>query len=221
MDFVVRSTALPEPVALELTRRTAAGLAYMHGRGYAHRDMSLENVVRGRRGEPKVVDFGLVVALHPAPPGAPPRAVCAQSPAAWFGKDRYMPPEIVRVMAYYADRVDVWCLGVMLLVMLSGSPLWNFWHAESEVWAAVSGGLLREHLAPDVAISPATAALLQRMMALDPLARPTAAELLEEPALAPREGVSLLDDDEEEAAAAAAEAAEAAAAAAGGDEMML
>ena len=43
-------------------RQIIAGLAYMHARGFAHRDMKLDNVMLNQFGIVKIVDFGSAVA---------------------------------------------------------------------------------------------------------------------------------------------------------------
>ncbi|KDO27135.1 serine/threonine protein kinase [Saprolegnia parasitica CBS 223.65] len=88
----------------------AAGLGYIHSCGLAHRDLSLENVFVDANGNLKIGDFGLAMPLH----GISTHAV---------GKSYYMAPEMHGPHGYSAAKVDVWSLGILLWMLLTGVPL--------------------------------------------------------------------------------------------------
>ncbi|POM67674.1 Serine/threonine protein Kinase, partial [Phytophthora palmivora] len=101
---------LPESEARQLFLQCARGLHFLHSHGIAHRDLSLENVFYCR-GVCKIGDFGLST---DAPLRGSGEAV---------GKAYYMAPEVVNQQAYDAFAADMWSLGIMLFIMLTGSPL--------------------------------------------------------------------------------------------------
>ncbi|KAL3670418.1 hypothetical protein V7S43_004737 [Phytophthora oleae] len=100
---------LPETEALPLFAQIAKGLSFLHAIGVAHRDLSLENVLL-KDGQVKICDFGL-------------SADANQFSNDLVGKFYYMAPEVTQGAVYDPKGADVWSLGVLLFIMLTGSPL--------------------------------------------------------------------------------------------------
>ncbi|GAB9477742.1 hypothetical protein Gpo141_00014879, partial [Globisporangium polare] len=110
------SDSLGELEALRAVAQVAQSLDFLHHRvGVAHRDVSLENVFV-HNGACKLGDFGLSVAASSRPSEA-------------VGKKAYMAPEVVATstaevpLAYDPCSADVWSLGVVFFMLLTGSPL--------------------------------------------------------------------------------------------------
>jgi serine/threonine protein kinase len=102
---------LEENEVLSLMHQVLQGVHYLHSAlGVAHRDLSLENVLLSR-GVCKITDFGL---------STDSRVVCK---GGRVGKEFYMAPEIVAGKRYDPALADVWSLGIMWFIMLTGSPL--------------------------------------------------------------------------------------------------
>ncbi|GMF21268.1 unnamed protein product [Phytophthora fragariaefolia] len=95
--------------ALSVLFQVASGLSFLHQVGVAHRDISLENIML-HRGRCKLGDFGLAT-----------RARYAGGQL--VGKNYYMAPEIVAGGRYDPKKADVWSLGIVFFIMLTGSPL--------------------------------------------------------------------------------------------------
>lgn len=100
---------LPEREALAMFSQIAQGLAFLHAHGVAHRDLSLENVLLSD-GNVKICDFGL-------------SADANKLTSDVVGKFYYMAPEVTQGGPYAPKAADVWSLGVLLFIMLTGSPL--------------------------------------------------------------------------------------------------
>ncbi|CAI5519381.1 unnamed protein product [Closterium sp. Naga37s-1] len=95
------------------------------------------------------------------------------------GSSYYMAPEVVRG-GRYGLPADVWSLGVILYIMLSGFV--PFWGATSlQTFDAICSGRLDLSSPVCLALSPAAKALLRAMLSLDPAARPTAHQVLSHP----------------------------------------
>ncbi|GAB9477973.1 hypothetical protein Gpo141_00015188, partial [Globisporangium polare] len=104
------SQALAQQDALTYFRQILLGVQFLHQLGLAHRDLSLENVLL-KDGVCKVSDFGLSTDADRTCRGA------------LVGKAYYMAPEVVAGEPYDPTKADVWSLGIVLFIMLTGSPL--------------------------------------------------------------------------------------------------
>lgn len=106
---------LQEPAASGATRQMLLALGYLHSAlGVAHRDLKLENFLCDRPGSAhlKLIDFGLSTFVG--------RSGIMQ---ATCGTAEYVAPEVLE--GRYTTQCDVWSLGVIAYIMLSGTMPWN------------------------------------------------------------------------------------------------
>jgi hypothetical protein len=97
--------------ALELIRRLAEGLAAVHACGLLHRDVKPGNILLGEDGRPRLVDFGLAL------------AVGSDALGSLSGTLPYMAPEQARGEVERIDaRSDVFGLGAVLYHLLTSRP---------------------------------------------------------------------------------------------------
>jgi serine/threonine protein kinase len=92
------------------------------------------------------------------------------------GKAYYMAPEVVNQQAYDAFAADMWSLGIMLFIMLTGSPLTaNASYNNKAFCAFCELGVAKviDSWGLSGRISPITVALLDKLLSLDPNERPT------------------------------------------------
>lgn len=61
LTSLLKDGAIPESRAKELFRKISMGLAYMHDRKVAHRDLKLENILLDSDGNPKLTDFSYAI----------------------------------------------------------------------------------------------------------------------------------------------------------------
>ncbi|CAM9461673.1 unnamed protein product [Ascophyllum nodosum] len=111
-----------EPLVQMWFRQILTGVAYIHRQGFCHHDLSPENIViTGDESVAIVMDFGMVQRINWNGAGE----VMPRLDPHVFGKMTYMAPEIFRRQEYDGRKIDIWSVGVMLLVCLAGEYPWE------------------------------------------------------------------------------------------------
>ncbi|KAF0700494.1 Aste57867_8978 [Aphanomyces stellatus] len=175
LDLLTTDVCFPRATALAYFRDICAAVLHLHRLGFAHRDLSMENILLDDTNGVQVCDFGL--------------ACTASAPtSARVGKQFYMAPEVVAGVCYDATKADVWSLGVLFFEMLSGGPL--FTQASSatdprfEFFARDGLVALLEKWGIATQFDDDVVGFLSQMLAIDPATRPAAADLLAHPIFA-------------------------------------
>ncbi len=107
--------AMPKHLLHRIIEQAASGLAYMHDRGWIHRDVKPENIMFNKSGEVRVIDYAL--ARRPATgilrmfEGKIPRQ----------GTQTYMAPEQIRCETP-APTADIYSLGITCYELACGRP---------------------------------------------------------------------------------------------------
>ncbi|RQM29991.1 hypothetical protein B5M09_009661 [Aphanomyces astaci] len=176
-DLVSNAGMLHPDVAQRYFRQIVHGVAFMHSRGVAHRDVSLENVLLDDKNNCHVSDFGLAAAT-------------TELRTDVVGKPFYMAPEIVAEQAYRPVQADVWSLGVVLFMMLTGAPLCETASATDSRFQFVQTHGLRALLHSwqlTHRFDCVTLDLLEKMLHPNPNARLTMAQVLQHPYVSGRQ----------------------------------
>jgi tetratricopeptide (TPR) repeat protein len=145
---------------LTVFAQVCQAVAYAHSKGVIHRDLKPGNVMVGAFGEVHVMDWGLAKVLDRG--GTDPEATTAGTVirtvrsgsvaeeggrTGVVGTPAYMAPEQARGEAEAVDeRADVFSLGAMLCVLLTGQPPFTGADRE-EVLRKAAGGAVAEALA--------------------------------------------------------------------------
>jgi tRNA A-37 threonylcarbamoyl transferase component Bud32 len=121
LESVVRSGVRPPlGLALEIAQQSLRALAYLHGKGFVHRDISPDNLMlaEGPDGEPqvKLIDLGIAKTLSGGATGYLTQA------GTFLGKLRYSPPEQFDAGGASAvdARGDLYSFGLVLYELLTG-----------------------------------------------------------------------------------------------------
>ena len=105
-DKVIDAGGLSEDVARVCFRQILQAMAYCHGRGVAHRDMKLENLIMTTAQDCKVCDFGLA------------KNVAESAASTIIGTGKYVAPDVLAGGEYDPFKADMWSCGVCLFCMV-------------------------------------------------------------------------------------------------------
>ncbi len=165
---MVRQQVLPIPEALRLVRQVASSLATAHSRGIVHRDLKPENIFIVRDPEvaggerTKILDFGIAKLYGDQQVKTHTSAV--------MGTPTYMSPEQCRGSGQVDHRADIYSLGCVLHVLVTGRMVF-----EAEGSGDLIAMHLREQPVPPSAkaswVPPALDRLILRCLAKDPAER--------------------------------------------------
>ena len=167
MRQALRAGALDDAAVVETAAQVLEGLAHAHARGIVHRDVKPSNILVADAPELSVrlLDFGLAQLAEEEPLTA-----TGDVP----GTLAYVPPERLRDEPGTA-AADVWAVGVLLWEALAGwHPFWNGSLLETARRIETGAAPLAQ-ARPD--LPKPLSALVDRMLALNPAARPPAAKL--------------------------------------------
>lgn len=107
-----RDFTITQDRARELSHEIGTAIYYLHNFGIAHRDLKPENILMTTTEDdahPKLVDFGLSKIIGPGETCNDP-----------FGTLSYVAPEVL-LQKPYNKMVDLWSLGVIVYLLLSGT----------------------------------------------------------------------------------------------------
>ncbi|KAJ6424610.1 hypothetical protein OIU84_025397 [Salix udensis] len=169
-DRIIAKGHYTERAAASLLRTIVQIVHTCHSMGVIHRDLKPENflLLNKQENSPlKATDFGLSVFYKS---GEVFKDI--------VGSAYYIAPEVLK--RRYGPEADIWSVGVMLFILLSGVP--PFW-AESE--NGIFNAILRGHIDftsdPWPSISPHAKDLVRKMLTSDPKQRMTAIQVLSHP----------------------------------------
>ena len=110
-DVLVKKRCLSESIAAKIIKQVLQALTYCHSKKIVHRDLKPENLMLESEDQwtVKVIDFGLSRFF------SSDKKMCQR-----LGTPYYIAPEVLKKK--YDEKCDIWSIGVILHVLLSGAP---------------------------------------------------------------------------------------------------
>lgn len=166
-----------EPQGRRIFTRVCNAVAYIHERNIVHRDLKPENILitssdRARL-EPKLADFGLA------------RMNMATRDCKTFcGTPHYFAPEVITTfrdreagqVVGYGKPADMWSLGVILYILLSGSPPFE----DEGLYQQICDGKYEFDVPEWTAVTPEAIELVRKLMTVDDKIRATIQQALDQ-----------------------------------------
>lgn len=114
---IIKRKYMCEADAAYIVRQILSAIAYCHSREVVHRDIKPENILiesmtADGKINIKVIDFGTALFV-------PPDTKITQL----LGTPYYIAPEVLK--GNYNEKCDIWSIGVILFILLSGVPPFN------------------------------------------------------------------------------------------------
>jgi len=172
-DEIMKRQYFSEADAVSVMEQCLAGICYLHSVGVIHRDLKPENLLLSTErpdASIKIVDFGM------ATMGA--KSVTQ----ARVGTAYYIAPEVIDPQRFgggsYDEKCDIWSLGVILYILLTGTP--PFWGDDDDdiLNKIVSQNKFELEPAYQQALSKEVQDLLKKMLVWDPKKRLSAQDCL-------------------------------------------
>ncbi len=112
-QLIRRERYLPNEMALYILYQTCQALKYAHDRDVVHRDIKPANILLSKRGDVKLVDFGIATSAEDSESGLTREGMTLGSPS-------YMAPEQFENTRNVDLRADIYSIGVMLYETVTG-----------------------------------------------------------------------------------------------------
>ena len=155
---------LAEDTAKYYFKQLVDAVTIMHSHSICHRDIKLENILITDRGRVKIIDFGFGIQVQDN-----------QKLKVFCGTASYMAPEIIRKQEYSGFATDIWALGIVLYVMLTGRFPFKA-KTEKELFSRIIVG----NYLPPACMGFETKHLVAKMLSVDSHKRPSATDLQRE-----------------------------------------
>ena len=178
LSFIRERERLSEQDTREIARRLLRGVQYLHAHGIAHRDLKPENILCATKSptDVRIADFSVSKIVSN---GSFLRTMC--------GSPHYLAPEVL-LCSNYSPKVDMWSLGVILYVCLTG--FLPFYH--DDIRKLVTKIVLAQYSwPPEVRVSPLAQDFISHLLDKEPDTRFDATTALRHPWLSRGKGIVL------------------------------
>jgi calcium-dependent protein kinase len=158
-EEIAKRTNFSEADAAEIIKQVLSAVSYCHAKKICHRDLKPENLLLDSKTNKtiKVIDFGTSQKLDKNSKMDKP-----------FGTAYYIAPEVLD--SQYTEKCDVWSIGVILYILLSGHPPFDG-KDDKEIVKKVRMGTYSTTGQEFKNISADAIDLIKKMLTYDPKAR--------------------------------------------------
>eukprot|EP00742_Colponemidia_sp_Colp-10_P001119 GILJ01001209.1.p1 GENE.GILJ01001209.1~~GILJ01001209.1.p1 ORF type:complete len:451 (-),score=53.86 GILJ01001209.1:189-1541(-) len=160
--------ALSEDEIACISMHSLRGLDYLHTNKKIHRDIKAGNILLNSEGHAKLADFGVSATLEHTMSKA----------NSVIGTPYWMAPEVIE-RSHYNSKADIWSLGITAIEMAEREPPYAHIHPVRAMFVIQKKPA--NSLTQPERWSPEFNAFVSRCLTVDPAARPSAKELLEDP----------------------------------------
>ena len=171
-DRVLQLKRFSEKDAAKILHQVLLGLNYMHKKNIVHRDIKPENMLMESKEignlNVKITDFGFSKCYDPTN---------FEGFDEVLGSPLYMAPEVIKKVKY-DTKVDIWSLGIVAYILLSGRPPFNG-KSKDEIYLQLSTQTIQYSDLTWSKISKEAKSFVRRCLTRDPYLRGSAEDLLQ------------------------------------------
>lgn len=126
----VSKGALTEKSAAHIMKEVLLAINHCHHENICHRDLKPENIlIEASSHRIKLIDFGTAGDFDPK-----------KGLSGILGTAYYIAPEVLSKSGKYDLKCDMWSLGVILYILLTGIPPFNG-HSDEEIFSSIRSGV--------------------------------------------------------------------------------
>ena len=170
-DRIEQKDHYSEDEARSVVLQVNSALHHCHEKGVIHRDLKPENLLYSRPSPDeniKLADFGLAYILSP---DALVSTAC--------GTPGYIAPEVLNNTGY-GKEVDMWALGVVMFILLSGCPPF-FDDSIQNLFKLIRSGTFQFYQPEFDSVSDDAKDMIRRLLWVDKDARMTSGQVMDHP----------------------------------------
>jgi len=175
LQCILMHGCFTEATARRLFKELCEAVQYLHNKNIVHRDLKPENILLTSKDRDsmhlKIADFGLAR-----------KNMQSRDCRTFCGTPHYFAPEVINTFrdketsaAGYGKQADMWSLGVILYIMLSGIPPFE----EDGLYEQILEGKYEFDVREWTTVSPEAKELVRRLMTVNPKDRLSIEEALD------------------------------------------
>jgi myosin-light-chain kinase len=170
-ERIVAEKKFKESDVIDFSRQMFSAIEYVHSHHIIHRDIKADNfLLTGDGLKVKLIDFGLAVKVSGS------RHILSDV----VGSAYYMAPEMLNHK--YSFQVDMWSAGVLMFLMIFGRYPFDD-ETDELIFRKIQRGVAEWNSQESVAVTSEAKDFIQRLLDVNPRARMTAIQALNDPFL--------------------------------------